>query len=161
MLLSLTLVLILSSAAMILLLYAKHWELTTGRILFPNARPKIASYAHRALFAVERELPALLKSFFRTGLRWLRTRARDLLARAWIATEQELERMLYKLKHGLAAARRGGAPTENIGQASAFLREVAEHKRKLVQLTRPRRTKKIQEISLTETKNLDTSDKLE
>jgi len=140
MLLFFTLVLILSSLAMIALLYAKHWELTTGHVLFSGVRPKISAYARAALFAVERELPSLFSRVWNASLRWLRTRALGMAARALIAIEHALEQALESLKHGFAPAK--GVPASRAtGQASMFLREVAEHKRKLTQVTRPRRAR--------------------
>jgi hypothetical protein len=145
MLLYLTIVLIASSAALALLLYAKHWELTTGRMLLPGVRPHLESASQRMLSAIERHLPmALARMLGRLGL-WLRIRARDLLARLIITVETTLQAILDHLKHGLSPSKGSSA-----APSSAFLREVAEHKRKLTRVTRVRRTSAVDSIAAPE-----------
>ena|SRR3989344_463415 len=121
----LTIVLLLSCVAMAGLLYAKHWELTTGRILFEDKRPQMADFSHRMLVMFETHLPALLQDYRRRALVWLRGSARAGLAHALLAIEQWLERTLHTLRHKITP------PSGATGQASAFLREVAEHKKRL------------------------------
>jgi hypothetical protein len=134
MLLFLTLILVLSSLAMAALLYVKHWELTTGRLMFAPIRPYVSRIAARVLAVFEHHVPNASARAVRYSVRWTRTRFRDALARMLLTVEHSLEVMLDNLKHGLTSPRGMG------GQASsAFLREVAEHKRKLTRVTRIRR----------------------
>jgi len=121
----LTIVLVLSCAGMAGLLYAKHWELSTGRMLFEKKRPQIEIFFHRISRAFETYLPALIKEYSRRALRWLRGSARTGLAHALLAVEEWLERTLHALRHRVVP------PQDATGQASAFLREVAEHKKRL------------------------------
>lgn len=134
MLLTLTFILVFSSLAMGGLLYAKHWELTTGKLLFSGVRPRVTRTSARVLGAIEYRLPLICRRVARIGAYWLRMTAKDIVARILITVEHTLEAVLYNLKHGFAARK------EASGQASsAFLREVAEHKRKLTRVTRLRR----------------------
>src|SRR2546428_3010782 len=102
MLLFLVVVFVLSCAAMVLLLYIKHWELSTGRMLFASARPHVAAFAHRALVSIEHHLPSALKRASVRIFRWLRAHARNIVARALIAVEHTLENVLTTLRHGLS-----------------------------------------------------------
>ncbi|HEX8994121.1 MAG TPA: hypothetical protein VF803_02615 [Candidatus Paceibacterota bacterium] len=130
MVLILTSVLILSILGMAALLYVKHWELSTGKVLFGNARPHIADVSHRALVVVEHTIPGAARSLISEMKVWVRTGARAAIARAWFAIEHALERALHFLRN--AVAHQHHDTTESRGSASAFLREVAEHKRHLM-----------------------------
>jgi|GEM_PF-1030544 len=125
MVLFLTTVLVVSCAAMAGLLFAKHWELTTGRILLAEKRPQIGDFFHQILRAIETHLPALAHDYYRRSLTWLRGSARTGLAHTLLAVEQWLEKTLHTLRYRITP------PSSSTGQASAFLREVAEHKKRL------------------------------
>ncbi len=121
----LTTVLVLSSVAMAALLAAKHWELTTGRIFLAEKRPQIGDLSHRFLRTLETRLPLLARLYSERALEWLRNSARVGLAHTLLAVEQWLERTLHTLRYRITP------PSSATGQASAFLREVAEHKKRL------------------------------
>lgn len=114
-----------SSAGIVGLIAIKRWEMTTGRILLSDIRPAAGRVLGSGLHFVERRAPVLLKNWawrlYRT------TRATLHLGVAWVVvhTERLLERVLSALRH--TTAERGE------GEASAFLREVAEHKKSLLQ----------------------------
>lgn len=126
MVLFLTAVLVSSSVAMAALLYAKHWELSTGQVMFEPVRPRLGEWSHRVISAFEQHLPAAVRVRGRAMAERVRSAAHAWTARAVIAAEHALEKTLTVL-------RRTTAPhQEATGQVSAFLREVAEHKRYLV-----------------------------
>jgi hypothetical protein len=106
------------------LLYAKHWELTTNKVLFADQRPQLANFFHTILFWVERVLPTLAHDYallvWRATLRYMHTGVAYLVLKA----EKLLERILHTLRHTTEVER-------GVGQASDFLRQVAEHKKKL------------------------------
>ncbi len=129
-----TAVLVCSCAGMIVLFWLKHWELSTGRMLVPGLRPRLALAAQKMLALVEERLPRrALEGMVGMGL-WLRRSARDALARGLISLEHMLEQVLFMLRHGFMQPRAGGG-----GKPSNFLQEVTEHKRKLTRMTRVRR----------------------
>jgi hypothetical protein len=113
-----------SIAGMILLLVLKRYELNSGRVLLGSARPAVGHFFHRTLSWFEYVLPGLA----RVGARRLYATARRVLhvwaARFVVKVEQGLEQALRRVR-GTTAAPQPGRET------SAFLREVAEHKKKL------------------------------
>lgn len=121
--------LLLSIAGMAALLTIKRWELETGNMLFGGIRPKVGRKAHALLVWVESVLPLIVLNYSRrTGHRVQETLHRK-VAQGLIATEQGLENLLKQLR-GVTEHPKSSK------QASAFLREVAEHKRQLVSSTR-------------------------
>ena len=139
----LTSVLILSSAAMVALLWAKHWELSTGRVLFGGVRPSIGEVSHKALVMIEQHAPAFIRSRAAALIGWLRTGARVAVARLWAATEQVLERVLHSLRNAMSHTHHEANAR---GSASTFLREVAEHKRRLMRRRQKEEMKARQEL---------------
>lgn len=120
----LTIVLALSCFGMVALLWAKHWELSTGRLLFAQWRPGLTAASHRFFSTVKSHLPALMREGLERLARDMRYGARAGLARTALAAEGWLERSLHNLRHATS-------PHGKAGEASAFLREVAEHKKQL------------------------------
>lgn len=112
-----------SIAGLIMLLASKRWETATGRVLFSEVRPAAGRILGGGLHFVERRAPALLRelawTLYRTVRRWLH------VGTAWAVLRAEalLERVLHTLRHTTV--------TSGNGEASAFLREVAEHKKLL------------------------------
>jgi hypothetical protein len=135
MLLFLTVVLICSSIAMMLLLYAKHWELTRNRLILASVRPLLSSASSHAIQTVEQRVPLAVRQLGMRIVIWIRLRARDIAARMLIAVEHALEAALVRLKHAFSPA------ISSEGASSAFLREVAEHKRKLTRVSRIQRSR--------------------
>ena len=127
MVLFLTIVLIASSVSLIALLCAKQWEVTTGRMLFGSMRPRVQAVSHQMLHAVEHHLPTIVRRGVYVVVLWLRTGARAGIARALLSAEHSLEKILHALRRTTMVPQHHAQ-----GRASAFLREVAEHKRRLV-----------------------------
>ncbi len=113
-----------SIAGMISLLALKRYELSSGRVFLGRARPAVGDFFHRGLSWFEYVLPGLL----RVGARRLYAAARRVLHvwLAWFAlkVEQGLEGALRRVRGTTTAPRLGQ-------ETSAFLRQVAEHKKKL------------------------------
>lgn len=109
---------------MISLLVLKRYELSSGRVLLGSARPAVGNFFHRGLSWLEYVLPGLL----RVGARRLYNTVRRVLhvwaARLVVTLERWLEHALKRVRHTTAQPKRGG-------ETSAFLRQVAEHKKKL------------------------------
>jgi hypothetical protein len=121
----LTATLIISTLGMLSILWLKRYELRTGNVVFAGVRPSMRSFFRRGLFWVERVLPNLVEHEVRRG--WVLGRAtlRTGIARALLLIEQWLER-------GLASLRRATTHAPHTQRdASPFLREVVEHKKKL------------------------------
>lgn len=109
---------------MISLLVLKRYELNSGRVFLGSARPAVGNFFHHTLSWFEYVLPGLM----RVGARTLYLTARRVLhawgARLVVRLEQWLERALKSVRRTTAVPRQGK-------QSSAFLRQVAEHKKKL------------------------------
>lgn len=109
---------------MISLLVLKRYELSSGRVLLGSARPAVGNFFYRGLSWLEYVLPGLV----RVGVRALYATARRVwhawAARLIVTVEQWLERALSRVRRSTAGPRPGH-------QSSAFLRQVAEHKKKL------------------------------
>lgn len=114
-----------SALGLIGLISVKHWELTTGRILFSGVRPAAGRALGAGLHFVERRAPAMLKSFARSAYRRLSAMLHLGVAWAVLHAEGALERVLNLLRHT--------THPQSSGEASAFLREVAEHKKSLLE----------------------------
>lgn len=130
----LTAVLILSCLGMTGLLYAKEWELRTGRLLFANARPRVSLVLHHGSCFLEDSLPILIGRMVNELSAWLRVGARATLARSLASAELGLEKALHALKHKTVP------PPTAEGQVSAFLREVTDYKKELLTHSRGKET---------------------
>lgn len=120
-----TTTLLISIAGLSLLIGLKHWELQTGAVVGGRIRGPLGSFFHTALLWVERILPTLVRVFFRRALR--ATIAFVHQASAWAVLWIE-----WGLEYVLAVLRKATSARHGMGEASVFLREVAEHKRKLL-----------------------------
>lgn len=103
----------------------KRYELATGRVFMAGARPRLRAFFRRAFFFVERVLPNLAAHEARRVFGAARRVARAAAARGILFAEQNLERLLQSLRRLTAHHPRADTA------ASPFLREVAEHKKKL------------------------------
>ncbi|HVV39036.1 MAG TPA: hypothetical protein VHD31_01795 [Candidatus Paceibacterota bacterium] len=121
-----TITLLISSLGLLSLLLLKSYEMRTGRLFMASMRPGVQRLMHATVLFVEYILPGLA----RRGVRgiWLSVEGvvKQALARAILFFENALENMLTFVRE-LMQPPRGG------GQASQFLREVAEHKKKLLE----------------------------
>jgi hypothetical protein len=106
------------------LIALKRWEMATGKVFFASVRPAAGRVLGAGLHFAERRAPALLQ-----GLGWSLYRAVRRLSQfavAWtmLRVERVLERVLHTLRHTTVSS--------GDGKVSAFLREVAEHKKSLI-----------------------------
>ena len=107
----------------------KRYELASGAVFFSAIRPRASDFFARLSAWLTKHLPAAAQHAARRGLERAQASVHRNIAKAIIATEFGLEKALRTVKDKTAAGR---IP----GEASPFLREVAEHKKKL--LRRPR-----------------------
>ncbi|MEI6863821.1 MAG: hypothetical protein WCK46_00400 [Candidatus Adlerbacteria bacterium] len=132
-----TTTLFVSIVGLLSLLAVKRWELKTGNVLFlARVRPTVGTMAHVFLLWVERVLPALAAHHGQRTVAVVRAWTHRTIARGVLAAERGLE-------HTLDTIRGATDHPKSSKEASAFLREVAEHKRRL--LRRKPREKKIKE----------------
>lgn len=120
-----TATLLLSILGLVSLIALKRWELRTGGVLGGAVRPHVSQFSRTVLVWFERVLPALLRQNAARAGAVLRTALHRGVAQGVLHAEHGLERTLYLLRH----------TTEEkpmLGEASAFLREVAEHKKQLL-----------------------------
>jgi hypothetical protein len=120
-----TILLAISIAGMLGLIYVKRYELRTGNMLFAGVRPRLGAFFHEALIWVERILPALARIYGRRAWKAFRVFLHRTIASIILAVEQGLE-------YTLRALQTRTQPKPGNTQASSFLREVAEHKKKLI-----------------------------
>jgi len=119
----LTTLLCVSLAGLSCVLYVKHWEQSSGKLMMSRVRPKAGEVLGVGLNFVERRAPTLVRTAALRGYAVARVLAHRGTAWAVLQAERLLEKTLHTLRHTTAV--------RNEGEASAFLREVAEHKKLL------------------------------
>jgi hypothetical protein len=119
-----TITLIISIAAISMLFLLKQIELSTGSVIFGSMRPKINRFFKTVLVLVERVLPGLAHEGFMHVLGRLRVWAMKVLAHAVLKVEVGLQKALHWLREKVH-------PQHHRGEASPFLKEVGEYKKKL------------------------------
>ena len=129
-----TTTLLISIVGLSLLLSLKHWELRTGAVLGRRMRAPVGNFFHTTLLWLERILPTLIRVFLRRAFRATVAFVHRSSAWAVLWTEWTLEHVLHLLRK-TTSVRHG------VGEASVFLREVAEHKRKLLKENHAARAK--------------------
>lgn len=119
-----TVTLVVSIVGLFTLVSIKRWELTSGKVVWASVRPAVGEFLHQRVVFVERVLPALVVGF--AGRVWRGVRALAHAAVAWVVLfiERGLESTLHIIRH------KTSTPPKH-QKSSDFLREVAEHKRKL------------------------------
>lgn len=120
----LTITLLASAFLLALMLGLKRFEMRRGRVLFSGLRPRTGGLMHRGVVFVESALPALAVGLAHGAGHGLRSLARRAMAQTILLFEQFLHRLLA-LMHDMTRPPQAGGP------ASAFLQEVAQHKRAL------------------------------
>ncbi|HVV15294.1 MAG TPA: hypothetical protein VHD55_02775 [Candidatus Paceibacterota bacterium] len=120
----LTITLVVSASGLILMLALKCYEMRRGRLILASVRPKVGGAAHNAVMFIESVLPALFLRGARGLVAGARGLARRIVARSIVLFERLLHKMLVFM-HDMTRPPQAGGP------ASAFLQEVAEHKRAL------------------------------
>jgi len=111
------------------LLGFKRYELVSGNVLFASARPAVGTFFRETLWWVEKVLPALIKTYSRRAVHLCKVVLQRGIARSILWVEHTLERVLHTVREQTTTLREPG-------EASAFLREVAEHKRSLTRKSR-------------------------
>lgn len=119
----LTVLLCVSLSGLACVLYAKHWEEMHGKLMMSKVRPKAGEVLGAGLNFVERRAPALLRNTAAAGYAAARVLMHRSAAWSLLHLERMLEKTLHTLRHTTDKA--GG------GEASAFLRDIAEHKKML------------------------------
>ncbi len=116
----------ISLVGMVGLLVIKNYELTTGKMVFASVRPAISKFSARMVFLFGTAVPQYVKweayHLYRTGLAFVHR----VTARLIVMLEHWLERVLTHVREKTA-------PNRAPGEASAFLREVGEYKKKLTE----------------------------
>jgi hypothetical protein len=119
-----TVLLGISIAGLVGLLAVKRWELSGGRVVMGSLRPAAGRMLGEGLHFVERQAPQLVRAAAMRAYAATRVLVHRLVAWVVLHTEHLLERTLAGL--------RGATQTRGEGEASEFLREVAEHKKSLL-----------------------------
>src|SRR3989344_338292 len=118
-----TTTLAVSILGLVFLIGFKWWEDKTGRTILPQARARVGERIRAGVSVAREKVPALLS---RIGTAWFQV-AREVfkrvLARTLLLSEETLEQTLRHLRR-VERKHRGG-------EASSFLKEVAEHKKQL------------------------------
>lgn len=105
------------------LIGVRRYELVNNRVIFANIRPRVGAWLGAGVHFFERVAPTFVRHLAAKAYRHSSELVHRGTAWAVIHTEALLERTLQVLRH--TTAKEGG------GEASAFLREVAEHKKQL------------------------------
>ncbi len=108
------------------LLSARHYELAKSRVIFANIRPAVGAWLGFGLHFFERVAPALVRHI----VIHLYRRGHEVLHRAVASAVIHAERLLEQTLDALRSTTSVRTPQPG-GEASAFLREVAEHKKQL------------------------------
>ena len=119
-----TATLFVSIIGLVSLVVLKRWEIATGRMLMSAARPALAEAARGFWVWTLERAPERASELLQTAARRSRRETHRLAALTLLKLEQSLERTLRTVRRNTEAPRDGGA-------ASGFLREVAEHKKRL------------------------------
>ncbi len=114
----------ISIVGLVTLLSVKRRELSTGRVMFGGLRPKAGKLLGQGMHFLERQAPAIATESARRAIARGRVASHRVVAWAVLKTERGLESTLQVL--------RGATQERGAGEASAFLREVAEHKKSLL-----------------------------
>jgi hypothetical protein len=121
--------LVVSIVALSVLVALKQWELESGQVLLAQRRPAFGRVARRVIFWVERVLPALTRYWVHRAWRATLAFLHRNIALSIVVIEHWLERVLHFMH------RKTTNPPAAPGEASAFLQEVAAHKKKLLKST--------------------------
>lgn len=116
----------ISIVGLVSLLAIKRWELENKTMVLAPVRPWFGNVSHASLMWLERALPSLATGVARRAAHEVRIAVRQNAAKALLWAEHSLERVL-------AALRGVTEPPKSTKEASQFLREIAEHKRTLLE----------------------------
>ncbi len=114
----------ISVLGLVSLVAIKRWEMNSGRVVMSSVRPTAGALFGSGLHFVERKVPGIVRNAVQRAFVLTKVLSHRLTALVVLHTERGLERTLETIKH------KTGAPAQK-GQASEFLREVAQHKKAL------------------------------
>ncbi len=115
--------LLISIVGMVSMILIKRWELRTGKMVMRNRRPGVARAVRTTAFVTGTVAPLVARHWWEYGVEWTKLRLHRATAWTVIHTERGLEKVLHTIRHSTAP--------ERVGEASEFLREVAEHKKQI------------------------------
>jgi hypothetical protein len=115
----------ISIVGMVLLVAIKQYELTTGRVIFQSMRPRIHRLFNNSILFVEGILPSLVRVGIESIVLFVVRTTQRFIAQTIVFVEFWLQRTLDFL-HMTTHAPQSTTPV------SAFLREVAEHKKTIL-----------------------------
>ena len=127
-------ILALSLIGMLSLLGIKHYELVSGKVVLAPVRPSVGAFLHQMRTWVVHVLPALLSTSLEEMRQWLRAALHRGIAQSILMVEYTLEKVLHIVREKTTPTTRAQ------GEVSPFLREVADHKKKLMRRSRERRS---------------------
>lgn len=107
------------------LLLLKRFEIATGRVVFGRLRPKRGGLLYKGGVFFERVLPTTIRYIVVMSARKVNRNFHRLVAWSIFHFERLLEKVLHTVRERTA-------PPQGRGEASSFLRAVADHKRKLL-----------------------------
>lgn len=127
-----TATLVFSMAGIAVLLFAKRFEMKTGKVAFGGVRPRIGAFFHALLVAIERAFPALVSRAVKRTTGYFAWFMHNGVARGVLAVEGGLRWVLTVLHYTTT-----NPPAQRTGKASVFLQEVAAHKKNLLKRSAP------------------------
>lgn len=113
----------LSATGMLAMLLVRRYEIKNNRLVFARARPKVAQAVETSAFVAGTVVPLVARHWGEFFVEWCKLRIHRATAWCVLWTERVLERVLRTIRHSTAPKAEG--------EASEFLREVAEHKKQL------------------------------
>ena len=111
--------------AMVALLAVKRYELASGRMMLAGVRPKTSAFFQTISQWGQKILPALARHYVERATRLVVTNVQLALAQSIVKFEHALESVLNAVRERTDHAHPDREP-------SAFLREVADHKKNLL-----------------------------
>jgi hypothetical protein len=115
----------LSVLAMVALLAVKRYELVSGRVLFSGVRPAVNSFFGQVSQWGQKILPELLRHYMERA-------AQFVLKKTQLGVAQIIVTFEHALESVLSAVRERTEDLHPSREPSAFLREVADHKKNLL-----------------------------
>jgi hypothetical protein len=119
-----------SGTGIIAFLLFKRWEWAHGRVLFPRMRMKLDRMATQVFRTSKEKTPQISKDFSQTLIARLRQYGRTIV----IVSIRNIEKRLRRVRDLID----GKIDIQQNGSASFYLKDVAEHKRKMANRRRMR-----------------------
>src|ERR1700682_2718796 len=100
--------LLISVAGMLVLLLVKHYELSTGRLIFASSRPKLSKFSSRMVFLFGTAVPLYVAWQAERSYKALSSWLHKGVARGVVTLEYWLESVLHTVREKTAATRAPG-----------------------------------------------------